>query len=511
MPIRSSAGNVKVKVNLVAEVEEDRPLAEAETPFRVVLLGDFSGRGNRGIVETGNALRNRRVYPIDRDNFSELLSQLKVELHIPILGKDSPPVILHVTELDDFHPDRLFENLEVFDALRESRHSLRDPATFAALAKRSGTSSGPAEQPAPTKETELAGNLLDQILDATEDRSPTGIPQPSSDLDDFIKQTVRPLLVSKPHPMQAELVAKVDAVIGELMRRILHHPDFQAIEAAWRGLYFLVSQLETDENLKLFLLDISKAELAADLLPADDITYTGAYQLLLEQTVETSDEKFWALIAGNFTFDETRKDATLLSRLAKLARTAGAPFVAAADPHLLGCDSLAETPDPDDWRSTADNEIHEAWAALRKLPEASFLGLVLPRFLLRLPYGKETDPVERLDFEEMEATPRHEEYLWGNPSFACVYLLAQAFSQYGWNFRPGVIQEISGLPLHIYKEQGESRTKPCAETLLTQQAAEAILNRGLMPLLSFINQDIVRLARFQSLADPPSPLRGRWK
>ena len=360
MSIRSSAGNVKV--NLVVEMEENRPVADPETPFHVALLGDFSGRGNRGIVQTGGALRNRHVYPIDRDNFSEVLSQLKVELHIPILGKDSPPIILHVTELDDLHPDRLFENLEVFDALKETRHSLKDPATFAALAKQLDTSASPKGPSAPSKETEPTSNLLDQILDATEDKSPKGISRPPSDLDDFVRRTVQPHLVSKPHPMQAELLAKVDAVIGELMRRILHHPDFQAIEAAWRGLYFLVSQLETNENLKLFLLDISKAELTTDLLAADGINSTGAYSLLVKQTAETSDKEFWAVLAGNFIFDHTREDAALLSRLAKLARAAGAPFVAAAHPHLLGCDSLAETPDPDDWRSTTDNETHQAWA-----------------------------------------------------------------------------------------------------------------------------------------------------
>src|SRR5262245_11394973 len=100
MPKRSSAANAKV--NLVVEMEENRPVPDPETPFRVALLGDFSGRNNRGIVETGGALRNRRVYQLDRDNFSEVLSRLKVELHIPILGKESPPVILHFTELDDF-------------------------------------------------------------------------------------------------------------------------------------------------------------------------------------------------------------------------------------------------------------------------------------------------------------------------------------------------------------------------------------------------------------------------
>jgi type VI secretion system protein ImpC len=331
-------------------------------------------------------------------------------------------------------------------------------------------------------------------------------------LHEFVKQTVEPYSVPKPHPRQAELTAKVDSAIGVLMRRILHHPDFQAVEAAWRGLHFLVSQLETDEDLKLYLVDISKAELTTELSRTDDISATGLYKLLVKQTAELGNEEPWAVLGGNFIFDRTPEDAALLSGLAKLSKALGAPFIAAAHPHLLGCESLAETPDPDDWRLPNDDPMTgEAWAALRKLPEAAFIGLALPRFLLRLPYGKETEPIERFDFEEMETTPRHEEYLWVNPSYACVFLLAQAFSQYGWNFRPGMIQEIAGLPLHVYKEQGESRVKPCAETVLTQRAAEAILDHRLMPLLSFVYQDNVRLARFQAIADPPSPLLGKWR
>ncbi|MCG7851480.1 MAG: type VI secretion system contractile sheath large subunit, partial [Methanosarcinaceae archaeon] len=114
------------------------------------------------------------------------------------------------------------------------------------------------------------------------------------------------------------------------------------------------------------------------------------------------------------------------------------------------------------------------------------------------------------EFEEMTDDPNHDHYLWGNPSFACVYLLAQAFSQYGWDLRPGVIQDIEGLPLHVYKQQDESQVKPCAEVVLTERAAEIMLDKGLMPLLSMRNQDTVRLARFQSLADPLTHLAGPW-
>jgi type VI secretion system protein ImpC len=306
------------------------------------------------------------------------------------------------------------------------------------------------------------------------------------------------------------LEATLNTAAAELMRIILHHPKFQALEAAWRGLDFLVSRLETDAQLKLYLLDLSKTELAADLNDINDLRTAGLYKLLVEQTVETSGGDPWSVIAGNFTFERTREDAELLGRMAKIAAAAGAPFIAAAHPNLLGCKSLAETSDPADWQPTADQAGDETWQALPNLPEAAYLGLALPRFLLRLPYGANTDPLEQFDFEEMTGDHMHECYLWGNPCFVCTYLLGRTFSADGWDMRPGAGQDVSGLPLHVYAETAETRIKPCAEVVLTERAAEIILNKAIMLLLSFRDQDIIRLVRFQSLALPPKPLAGRW-
>jgi type VI secretion system protein ImpC len=130
---------------------------------------------------------------------------------------------------------------------------------------------------------------------------------------------------------------------------------------------------------------------------------------------------------------------------------------------------------------------------------------------LRLPYGADTDPLEHFDFEEMTHDQKHKDYLWGNPCFAGACLLGQAFSAYGWDMRPGAVQDVSGLPLHVYQETGETRIKPCAEVVLTERAAEIILDKGFMLLLSFRDQDMIRLIRFQSLALPPMLLAGRWK
>ena len=508
MATRSSAEGVKVRI--LSGTDDIRPEVGPDTPLRIAVLGDFSGRRTRGIAGSGDQSSTRRVYQIDRDNCSEVLSRLEVELRIPVLAQKAPPLVIRFADLDDFHPDRLVETVEIFDALKDTKKSLKDPAVLAALENQLSSASRSAEPSLAPSGSQSTGNLLQQILDASEDRSPVEVSPSPSDIDDFVRQTVKPYSVPKARPTQTELSAKLDEAIGELLRKILHHPDFQALEAAWRGVHFLVSQIETNENLKLYLIDVSKAELAADLSAKDDISAAEIYGLLSKTAEETGDSEPWSLLAGDFTFDNTSDDAALLSGLSKLAKAVGAPFIAAAHTHLLGCDSLAETPDPDDWELPADESTHNAWDDLRKLPEAGYIGLVLPRFLLRLPYGKETEPIERFEFEEVEPVPKHEEYLWGNPCYACVYLIAQAFSQNGWNFRPGMIQEIGGLPLHVYKDQGESRVKPCAETMLTQRAAEAILDRGLMPLLSFVNRDNIRLARFQSIADPPRPLKGRW-
>ena len=155
-------------------------------------------------------------------------------------------------------------------------------------------------------------------------------------------------------------------------------------------------------------------------------------------------------------------------------------------------------------------ELSGSWAELRRRPEADSVALALPRFLLRLPYGKKTLPPESFDFEEFTELPVHEDYLWGNPAFAVALLLAQSFSEAGWEMRPGTTSEIDRLPLHVSGRAGESVSTPCSEALLTEDAVEGILDAGLMPLVSFKDQDRVRLGRFQSIADPPRGLAGRW-
>jgi type VI secretion system protein ImpC len=519
MPKPYSFGEIHLDVT--AGRDRAPHVAEPDTPFRIALLGDFSGRGNRGLREAGVRLASWRPALVDRDNFEEVLAKSGAAINLSLSDRPSDQVALRFADLDDFHPDRIFERVELFRRLRETRSKLADPSTFAAAAAELGLEVKPAsglpkpvaeQRPvAPEPSRLVSGNILDQLVDEAEGRATAATPSRAPDeLSEFVRRVTAPHLVPAAHPRQAETIAVIDRATNALMRALLHVPDFQSLEAAWRMVFFLVRRLETDSGLKLYLIDVSKAELAADLLSSDDLRSTGTYKLLVEPTVETPGAEPWALLAGNYAFDPTREDAELLGRLAKIASAAGAPFISAASLQVLGCRSAPDLAEPRTWSPPDDSEGARAWQALREIPQASWLGLALPRFLLRLPYGKKTDAVETFDFEEMPEIPTHEHYLWGNPAFACVLLLAQAFSEHGWDFRPGVVSEIAGLPLHVYEQDGESQLKPCAEVLLTEHAAELILEKGLMPLASLKGSDVVRVVRFQSIADPLAPLKGRW-
>ena len=495
-------GEIKIAVD--GDASQAQPLPE--TPFRVLLLGDFSGSGHK------KPLPSRRPVEVDRDNFDAVLAAFQPELQLS-LG-DEEFATIQFSELDDFHPDHLLDRVDMFRKLREMRARLANPSTFADAAEEFGLGGAAAKppeaaQPTTQQASPLAlGNLLDDMIEQTEARAQTR-PPAESDLQKFVRRVTEPHLISAADPKQPEILGLIDRALGAQMRALLHVPEFQALEAAWRVVFLLVRRIDTNEMLKLYLVDLSKDELVADLSSSSDLRSTSTHRLLAGNANSFGGEPR-AIIVGNYTFAATRSDAESLGRLAKIADAAGAPFLAAASPALLGCKSFSATPNARDWTAPTDSESASAWNALRALPESNSVGLALPRFLLRLPYGKETDPIESFPFEETPGDPEHEDYLWGNPSFVCALLLAQSFSELGWDLRPGQRSELDRLPVHIYQHEGASELKPCAESWMTVDSANQIMERGLMPLASMKGQDEVRLVRFQSISQPLRALAARW-
>ena len=185
-----------------------------------------------------------------------------------------------------------------------------------------------------------------------------------------------------------------------------------------------------------------------------------------------------------------------------LARALNAPFVAECGASLLGSRAVAAQSDPREWQPPG-SEIEARWRALRTGSAGHHVGLAIPRFLLRLPYGRRSDPVEAFSFEEQPPTPEHESFLWGNPAVACAAVMARVLQGDGPTADAGTIND---LPAFTFSADDEQRLQPCAEVCLTERAIDAIVSRGMMPLVSFKDRNAIRLVRLQSIADPPAAL-----
>ncbi len=513
----------KIGISLSSDMKKHHATPEKDTEFKVAVLGDFSGRENRNATNSVDDLPERKFHAIDRDNYEDIMKKLNVGLQLKAAGEDAPFVRLQFNEMDDLHPDQIYQDAEIFAALRDTRKKLLDPDTFKDTAEQISNIQKEEYSDTIAKEDSLVPDdaqlfenedspgLLDQILD--ESPAPAIAVKKSkteSDWDDFVGHIISPYLVPDIEKEQDEFLKGVDQSITKIMLNIFQNPEFQEIEAIWRSVEFLVKRLETGEKIKIFVFDISKKELGQDLISGDDLSSTGVYQKLLKSSEKTPGQSPWAAIAGIYRFEHTKSDAITLARMAAVGNELGAPFIAAAAGSVPGVISVDDAKLEEELGLKADAEDAKAWNVLRRLEESSYIGLATPGFLLRLPYGKATDPVDYFEFEEMTDEPVHHHYLWGNPAFACVYLLGKTFTKKGWDFNTGIVKDIGGMPLHVYKSDGESVVKPCAEYLVTDKEVEQMMNRGLMPFVSFKDQDAIRLSRLQSIKDPLTALSGRW-
>ncbi|MCO6511573.1 MAG: type VI secretion system contractile sheath large subunit [Aridibacter famidurans] len=493
-----------------------------DPPFHILFSGDYSGRANR-LSESGEKLPIPVPIEIDRDNFDEVMGHLNVSLRIEPGGEGTGAVNLTFRELDDFHPDSIFRTVPLFSDLRELRKRLLDPAESDAAARevRGWIDEESSDEPetqterakAAYEQTVEGGDLLDDILGSAkrDAGSYTAQTTDKTELSRLVRELVKPHLVKTDEAEQAKLVAVIDGMTGDLMRKIIHHPEFKGLEAAWRGLYLVVRRVETANDLKLFLYDLSKEELTKDLKAVDDLSDSQYFRVAVKDLVESTHGESWALICGNYDFELSVEDTATLIRLAKISNVINAPFVSHVRPQMLGIESLAAHPTPADWDLDENSEAGKLWAMLRTVPEAVNLGLAIPRFLARLPYGDDTEPAEAFDFEELTEDGKHDQYLWANPSFVCGLVLAWGYRALGWEIRGRYQLNVDGLPTHVYSEDGETRTKPCAEVAMTHEACDALLEQGLMPVISFKDTDRVRLGGVQSIAFPPKDLNGRWE
>ncbi|MFG0265082.1 MAG: type VI secretion system contractile sheath large subunit [Rhodopirellula sp. JB055] len=304
------------------------------------------------------------------------------------------------------------------------------------------------------------------------------------------------------------LVAEIDNKISEQMNEILHHDDFQQLEGAWRGFAHLVNNTETDEMLKIRVLNISKKDLHKTLKKFKGTAWDQSpifKKLYEEEYGQFGGEPYGALI-GDYYFDHSPVDVELLGEIAKISAAAHAPFITAAAPALMHMDSWQELGNPRDLTKIFQTVEYASWRSLRDDEDSRYIGLTMPRFLSRQPYGAATNPVEEFAFEEETAGPDHSRYVWSNSAYAFAVNINRSFKMHSWCSRIRGVESggaVEKLPVHVFPTDDGGVDMKCPTEISISDRREAELAKnGMMPLVFRKNSDLAAFIGAQSLNNP---------
>jgi type VI secretion system protein ImpC len=304
------------------------------------------------------------------------------------------------------------------------------------------------------------------------------------------------------------IIAEIDQKLTEQVNLILHNERFQQVEGAWRGLSYLINNTETDEMLKIRVMNISKKDLGKTLKKFKGVAWDQSplfKKLYEEEYGQLGGEPFGCLV-GDYQFDHTPPDVELLGQIAQISAASHAPFVAAAAPSLMGMESWQQLANPRDLAKIFGAPDYAAWRSLRESEDAKYVGLAMPRFLARLPYGAKTSPVEEFDFEEETGSGDHSKYTWANAAYGMAVNINRSFKMYGWCSQIRGVESggtVEGLPVHTFPSDDGGVDMKCPTEIAISDRREAELaNCGLMPLIHRKNTDIAAFIGAQSLQKP---------
>jgi len=304
------------------------------------------------------------------------------------------------------------------------------------------------------------------------------------------------------------IIAEIDRKLTEQVNLIIHHPDFQQLEGAWRGLHHLVTNTETDETLKIRVLNISKKELGKTIKKYKGTAWDQSplFKKLYEDEFGTPGGEPYGCIVGDYYFDHSPPDVEILQGMAQIAAAAHAPFISGTSPALLNMDSWQQLSDPRDLTKIFQSAEYAAWRSLRESEDSRYIGLTMPRVLSRLPYGARTNPVEGFAFEEDTGAADHSKYTWMNAAYAMAVNINRAFKLYGWCSRIRGAESggmVEGLPVHTFPtDDGGVDMKCPTEIAITDRREAELAKNGLMPLSHWKNTDYAVFVGAQSLHKP---------
>jgi type VI secretion system protein ImpC len=287
-------------------------------------------------------------------------------------------------------------------------------------------------------------------------------------------------------------IAEIDKKLSAQLDEILHHPKFQAMESSWRSLKFLVDRTDFKKNVKIDILDLSKDELAEDFEDAPETIQSGLYKHVYTQEYDTPGGEPYATMVSNFSFNSSSPDIALLQEVSKVSAACHCPFMAASTPQFFGKETVDDLTKIEDLHTYMERSEFLKWNSFRQTEDSRYVGLTLPRFLLRLPYGTDTQPVKEFNYEENVKGTDHDKYLWGNSSFSFAANMVRSFIDNGWCVQirgPESGGKVEDLPIHFFDVGKGQQMKIPTEILIPETREFEFAQEGFIPLSFYKNRD----------------------
>jgi type VI secretion system protein ImpC len=351
----------------------------------------------------------------------------------------------------------------------------------------------------------LERGLLDQIVEEGRmAKDDSGRARGKDLVKEFVAQVLDgSMTVSKDaETMINQRIAQIDHLLSIQVNEILHHESFQKLEASWRGLKYMLDQSETNDKLKIKVLNVSKRELLKDLQRAPEFDQSALFKKVYEEEFGVFGGAPFAALIGDYQFGKGPEEIELLERISQTAAGAHAPFLSAASPEFFNLESYATLDAPRDLSKVFDSTEYAKWKSFRASEDSRYVGLTAPRMLLRLPYGKNTKQVDAFQYEEDVDGTDHNKYLWGNSAYALGTRLTNAFALYGWCAAIRGVEGgglVEGLPVHnFYTDDGDLAMKCPTEVQITDRREKEMADQGFIPLVHSKNNDFAAFFSVQS-------------
>ncbi len=489
------------RVKITYDVETGDAIEKKELPFVVGVIADLAAENAPNLVD----LRERAFIEIDGDNFNSVLASINPKVTVTV--KDMLTKVAEGEErgtkrfpisfatMDDFGPYQIARQMPELKALLDNRIGLVD-----LIAKLDGNDALIAKIAEIIEKKELRDAIASEADNAEAPTikailEETKLLKPESNFD-YLKGLfiafIKALSDSETHAVKdvygfiIGLIAKIDSTVSTQLDEIMHSPELQKIEATWRGLYFLMHNSELSTRLKIRVLSITKDELFNDLDKAIEFDQSALFKKVYEQEYGTLGGKPYSCLVADFYFGRGAQDITLLRHLSTLAAAAHAPCISAVNPNMFDLENFSSLPTPRDLAKIFESSELASWNGFRETEDSRYMNLLLPRVLMRLPYGAKVYPCAEFAYEESVDGFDNQKFCWGNPAFVIAQRITTAFANYGWTSAIRGVEgggKVEALPAYSFKtSNGDIELKCPSEVAITDRREKELSDLGFISL-----------------------------